>query len=112
MDRHAGGRCVQGQGKGRGPRGRGQSATSTRQPALAQANRGSVPRIPTHEGDIMNNDGTFLRAIEAAPLDAAPRLIYADWLEENGQADRGEFIRLDVARSAGWRAYCSQQLGK
>lgn len=35
----------------------------------------------------------FLQAIAANPDDDAPRLIYADWLEEQGDA-RGEFIRL------------------
>ena len=35
----------------------------------------------------------FLQAIAAAPHDPTPRLIYADWLEERGDA-RSEFIRL------------------
>jgi uncharacterized protein (TIGR02996 family) len=38
----------------------------------------------------------FLEAIRAAPEDDAPRLIYADWLEERGDP-RGEFIRLQCA---------------
>src|SRR5262245_51138826 len=44
----------------------------------------------------------FLDAIVAAPEDDAPRLVYADWLEENGDSDRAEFIRLqcDLARRA------------
>ena len=29
-----------------------------------------------------------------------PRLVYADWLEENGRADRSEFIRLQIAVSS------------
>jgi len=29
-------------------------------------------------------EDVFIRAILAAPQDAAPRLIYADWLEEQG----------------------------
>jgi uncharacterized protein (TIGR02996 family) len=32
----------------------------------------------------------FLKAIEAAPLDAAPRLIFADWLTENGFDDEAQ----------------------
>jgi uncharacterized protein (TIGR02996 family) len=36
----------------------------------------------------------FLAAILAAPDDDAPRLIYADWLDEHGDADRADFIRL------------------
>src|SRR5262245_37162751 len=35
----------------------------------------------------------FLQAILKAPDDDAPRLIYADWLEERGDP-RGEFIRI------------------
>ncbi len=31
------------------------------------------------------------------PNDDAPRLIYADWLEENGDTDRAEFIRVQIA---------------
>jgi len=41
-------------------------------------------------------ENAFLRAILADPDDDAPRLIYADWLDENGDADRAEFIRLQV----------------
>jgi uncharacterized protein (TIGR02996 family) len=36
----------------------------------------------------------FLDAIRAAPDDDAPRLVYADWLEENGPPERAEFIRI------------------
>jgi uncharacterized protein (TIGR02996 family) len=42
----------------------------------------------------MSYDEAFIQAIRAAPSDDAPRLIYADWLEEHGQADRAEFIRV------------------
>ncbi len=38
----------------------------------------------------------FLAAILANPADDVPRLVYADWLDEQGQADRGEFIRLQI----------------
>lgn len=39
----------------------------------------------------------FLRAICADPEDDTVRLVYADWLDENGDPDRAEFIRLQVA---------------
>jgi uncharacterized protein (TIGR02996 family) len=42
-------------------------------------------------------EGAFLQAILADPEDDAPRLIYADWLEENGEPDRAEFIRVQCA---------------
>ncbi len=42
----------------------------------------------------------FLQAVREAPLDDAPRLIYADWLEENGDGPRAEFIRLQCQRAS------------
>jgi uncharacterized protein (TIGR02996 family) len=38
----------------------------------------------------------FLRAICEAPDDDAPRLVFADWLDEQGDPDRAEFIRLHI----------------
>lgn len=35
-------------------------------------------------------------AILADPSDDVPRLVYADFLEENGERERGEFIRVQV----------------
>jgi uncharacterized protein (TIGR02996 family) len=42
----------------------------------------------------MTYEEAFLQAIRESPSDDAPRLIYADWLEEHRQADRAEFIRV------------------
>jgi uncharacterized protein (TIGR02996 family) len=45
----------------------------------------------------MNHERAFLQAIREAPHDDAPRLIYADWLEEQGGAARtarANFIRI------------------
>lgn len=39
----------------------------------------------------------LLRAIVRHPDDDTPRLVYADWLQENGDEDRAEFIRLQIA---------------
>lgn len=36
----------------------------------------------------------FMNAIIAEPDEDSPRLIYADWLEEQGQAERSEFVRV------------------
>ncbi len=47
----------------------------------------------------MPDHDAFLRAIAADLDDDTPRLVYADWLEEHGdaaQADRATFIRLQV----------------
>jgi uncharacterized protein (TIGR02996 family) len=38
----------------------------------------------------------FLKMICANPADDAPRLVYADWLDENDAADRAEFIRVQI----------------
>src|SRR5215472_2931540 len=44
----------------------------------------------------MNAEQAFLQAIIEKPDDDGVRLIYADWLEENGQPERAEFIRLQI----------------
>ena len=41
----------------------------------------------------------FLNDIVANIDDDTPRLVYADWLTENGQDDRSEFIRVQVERA-------------
>jgi uncharacterized protein (TIGR02996 family) len=41
-----------------------------------------------------DHEGLY-RAIIANPLENTPRLVYADWLEENDRAEEAEFIRLD-----------------
>jgi uncharacterized protein (TIGR02996 family) len=46
----------------------------------------------------------FLSAVIEAPDEDAPRLVYADWLDENGQAERAELIRVqcELARTEPW----------
>lgn len=44
----------------------------------------------------MNDGEALLRAIFDSPADDAPRFVYADWLDERGDPDRAEFIRLGV----------------
>ncbi len=39
----------------------------------------------------------FLEAIIGRPDDDGPRLAYADWLDERGDAARAEFIRVQIA---------------
>jgi uncharacterized protein (TIGR02996 family) len=48
----------------------------------------------------MHEAADFLRLILDAPNDDGPRLIYADWLDERGDDDRAEFIRLQCAAAA------------
>jgi uncharacterized protein (TIGR02996 family) len=42
----------------------------------------------------MSDDAAFIRAILEDPADDAPRLVYADWLDEHGQSERAEFVRI------------------
>ncbi len=47
-----------------------------------------------------SDHGDFLRTIIANPKDDTCRLVFADWLEEQGEQERAEFIRVqcDLAR--------------
>lgn len=45
----------------------------------------------------MSDRQALLLAIRAAPDDDLPRLAYADWLEENGDPGRAQFIRVQCA---------------
>ncbi len=45
----------------------------------------------------MADDEAFLRAVIDNPDDDLPRLVYADWLDEHGEPDRAEFIRVQCA---------------
>jgi uncharacterized protein (TIGR02996 family) len=47
----------------------------------------------------MGDEEAFLRAIALAPGDDAPRLVYADWLDDRGDP-RADYVRL-VTRAAG-----------
>jgi uncharacterized protein (TIGR02996 family) len=49
----------------------------------------------------MTDRAAFLAAIAAAPADDLPRLVFADWLDEHGEPDRAEFIRLQCAAARG-----------
>src|SRR2546423_15203209 len=44
----------------------------------------------------MTDEQGLLQAILESPGDDLPRLVYADWLDENGDPDRAEFIRTQV----------------
>ena len=53
--------------------------------------------------ELLLTDGQrLLRRILECPDDDAPRLIYSDWLEEQGEDERARFIRLDVERNSRW----------
>lgn len=42
----------------------------------------------------MTDRAAFLRRIIAAPADDLPRLVFADWLDEHGEGERAEFVRV------------------
>jgi uncharacterized protein (TIGR02996 family) len=44
----------------------------------------------------MTHDDAFLQDIIESPGDDTPRLVYADWLEDQGQPDRAAFIRVQI----------------
>jgi uncharacterized protein (TIGR02996 family) len=45
----------------------------------------------------MTDEPALLAAIADRPDDDTPRLVYADWLDDHGQRERAEFIRLQCA---------------
>jgi uncharacterized protein (TIGR02996 family) len=44
----------------------------------------------------MTEEEAFLEAICEEPDNDVPRLVYADWLEEQGRGERAEFIRVQI----------------
>lgn len=51
-----------------------------------------------------DTEAALLRAVCEAPDDDLPRLVYADWLDENGQGERAEWIRSEIShgKSTSW----------
>jgi uncharacterized protein (TIGR02996 family) len=49
----------------------------------------------------MSDNDALLQALLDAPDDDAPRLVYADWLEEHGEPERAEFIRVQIELANG-----------
>jgi uncharacterized protein (TIGR02996 family) len=46
----------------------------------------------------MSSEEAFLRAIQEDPDDDLPRQVLADWLDDTGQPERAEFIRVQLER--------------
>ena len=54
----------------------------------------------------MTTRNDLLHAICCDPFDTAGRLMYADWLEENREFDRAEFVRVQVeGQNVSFRTY-------
>jgi uncharacterized protein (TIGR02996 family) len=60
------------------------------------AKKPRVPRTKKESRTLTPEDHDFIRQILAGPDDDAPRLAYADWLAEQGERDRAEFIRCQI----------------
>jgi uncharacterized protein (TIGR02996 family) len=60
---------------------------------MARKRRSSQPAA---QSPLAHQEEAFLQTIREAPDDDGARLIYADWLEDNGQPDRSEFIRVQI----------------
>jgi uncharacterized protein (TIGR02996 family) len=58
------------------------------------------PRKPTAAAPYPPGWEPFLAAINADLDDDTPRLVFADWLQENGDEARGQFIRLQCTGDA------------
>jgi uncharacterized protein (TIGR02996 family) len=56
----------------------------------------------------MDTKDAFLADICQHPDDDAVRLIYADWLDEHGEPERAEFIRLQIERARLETVLCHQ----
>ena len=52
----------------------------------------------------MTDESAFLDILRATPDDATTRLVYADWLDERGDAARAEFLRLSTQSTVGTAA--------
>jgi uncharacterized protein (TIGR02996 family) len=56
------------------------------------------PRLPDDPA-LDPQEAAFLRAVLDDPDDDAPRLVFADWLDDNDRADKAAFVRLEVELS-------------
>jgi uncharacterized protein (TIGR02996 family) len=48
----------------------------------------------------MSSEAAFLSEIRERPEDDAPRLVFADWLDDRGEPERAEFVRCQVRLEA------------
>ena len=59
-----------------------------------------MARPRTHQAESSPERAGFVAALRANPDDEATRLIFADWLEEHGDAALAAFVRLQLADAA------------
>src|SRR5262245_23137782 len=67
-------------------------------PTIGQTVRTTHSHAAGRTSETLNvQEESFLQAILDDPDDDAVRLVYADWLEEHDQPERGELIRVQIA---------------
>src|SRR3954470_18857584 len=52
--------------------------------------------VLVYKGRTMKERELLLKAVCDNPDDDTPRLVFADWLQEHGDEERAEFIRLQI----------------
>ena len=62
--------------------------------------------------DLLSQHEAFLRAIFDAPDDDTPRLVYADFLQENGEEDRADVALLHLRSGRGARVRNQERGGR
>ena len=65
-----------------------------------------LPR-PLSERVAVNDREAFHAAIDAAPNDDAPVLVYADWLQERGEEDEAHRLRSRIYARRAWLNFAS-----
>lgn len=86
----------------------GKRAASWACQTMASVEGSSPERAPRYDLRMLD-EAALLAAIAAAPDDDRPRLIYADWLLERGEA-RGELIQIQIALARGGGAVDGEAL--
>jgi uncharacterized protein (TIGR02996 family) len=61
---------------------------------MAQKSR--VSRTKKESRALTSHDHDFIQQILASPEEDGPRLAYAEWLAEQGERERAEFIRCQI----------------
>ena len=53
----------------------------------------------------MSDEASLLAYVYQHPEDDSARLVYADWLEEHGDIERADFIRVQVELAGVWESH-------
>src|SRR5262245_31133795 len=75
------------------------SGRASRSSSSSDADALAPPQPACYAESMAAADAPFLQAIADHPDDDRPRLVFADWLDEHGDADRAEYIRAQCDRA-------------